>query len=188
MSIVSKRGFTIVELLIVIVVIGILAAITIVAYNGFQERANNGKTTQSLTAWIKALQLHKADKGQWPSGGVCLGTGYKYGLDGAATSGTAQCRQTGTYGSLESTAFNTTMQPYIGSSLPTPHFVTARSTDTEWRRGIHYLYGGGAGNVVYIDSAFQGSAPCPVIAGITPYDALWGSNKLCEYIIGYTDS
>lgn len=29
-----KRGFTIVELLIVIVVIGILAAITIVAYNG----------------------------------------------------------------------------------------------------------------------------------------------------------
>lgn len=33
------RGFTIVELLIVIVVIGILAAITIVAFNGVQERA-----------------------------------------------------------------------------------------------------------------------------------------------------
>ena len=32
----SKSGFTIVELLIVIVVIGILAAITIVAYNGIQ--------------------------------------------------------------------------------------------------------------------------------------------------------
>ncbi len=35
----TKSGFTIVELLIVIVVIGILAAITIVAYNGIQERA-----------------------------------------------------------------------------------------------------------------------------------------------------
>ena len=34
-----KRGFTIVELLIVIVVIAILAAITIVAYNGVQERS-----------------------------------------------------------------------------------------------------------------------------------------------------
>lgn len=35
----NRRGFTIVELLIVIVVIGILAAIVIVAYNGVQERA-----------------------------------------------------------------------------------------------------------------------------------------------------
>lgn len=35
----SLRGFTIVELLIVIVVIGILAAISVVAYNGVQNRA-----------------------------------------------------------------------------------------------------------------------------------------------------
>lgn len=35
----KQRGFTIVELLIVIVVIGILAAIVIVAYSGVQERA-----------------------------------------------------------------------------------------------------------------------------------------------------
>lgn len=37
----NKNGFTIVELLIVIVVIGILAAITLVAYNGIQARAND---------------------------------------------------------------------------------------------------------------------------------------------------
>ena len=37
----KNTGFTIVELLIVIVIIGILAAITIVAYNGIQNRAND---------------------------------------------------------------------------------------------------------------------------------------------------
>ncbi|MCB8045019.1 prepilin-type N-terminal cleavage/methylation domain-containing protein [Microbacterium oxydans] len=35
----AQRGFTIVELMIVVVVIAILAAITIVAYNGIQKRA-----------------------------------------------------------------------------------------------------------------------------------------------------
>ena len=37
----KQKGFTIVELLIVVVVIAILAAITIVAYNGIQNRAKN---------------------------------------------------------------------------------------------------------------------------------------------------
>ena len=36
----KKSGFTIVELLIVVVVIAILAAISIVAYAGIQNRAN----------------------------------------------------------------------------------------------------------------------------------------------------
>ena len=43
----KERGFTIVELLIVIVVIAILAAITIVAYNGIQNRAK-ASSAQSL--------------------------------------------------------------------------------------------------------------------------------------------
>ncbi len=44
---VKQSGFTIVELLIVIVVIAILAAITIVAYNGIQNRAK-ASAAQSL--------------------------------------------------------------------------------------------------------------------------------------------
>jgi prepilin-type N-terminal cleavage/methylation domain-containing protein len=43
-------GFTIVELLIVIVVIAILAAISIVAYTGIQNRANDA-ALQSDAKW-----------------------------------------------------------------------------------------------------------------------------------------
>lgn len=43
-----KAGYTIVELLIVIVVIGILAAITIVAYSGIQDRARMVRMNSDL--------------------------------------------------------------------------------------------------------------------------------------------
>lgn len=57
----STRGFTIVELLIVIVVIGILATITIVAFNGIQTRANTAAATSDLAAFRKAVELFKLD-------------------------------------------------------------------------------------------------------------------------------
>jgi type II secretion system protein G len=57
----KQRGFTIVELLIVIVVIGILAAITIVAYNGIQERARASSATSALTQAAKKLAVYQVD-------------------------------------------------------------------------------------------------------------------------------
>lgn len=57
----SVRGFTIVELVIVIVVIGILAAITIVSYNGVQKRALNSARLTEVEAWQKQLLLYYAN-------------------------------------------------------------------------------------------------------------------------------
>lgn len=67
-------GFTIVELLIVIVVIAILAAITIVAYNGMQERAHLAKMKSDFANIERAIGVYKAENGQWPTcgeGGTC---------------------------------------------------------------------------------------------------------------------
>jgi prepilin-type N-terminal cleavage/methylation domain-containing protein len=54
-------GFTIVELLIVIVVIGILAAITIVAYNGIQERARASSVSSALSQATKKFAVYQVD-------------------------------------------------------------------------------------------------------------------------------
>ena len=61
----KPQGFTIVELLIVIVVIAILAAITIVAYNGIQARARDTTRKEDLAQLSKATKLYSVDKGDY---------------------------------------------------------------------------------------------------------------------------
>lgn len=63
----DRRGFTIVELLIVIVVIGILAAIVIVAFNGVQNRANDTAVQSDLKNLAKIVEQQNALNGQYPS-------------------------------------------------------------------------------------------------------------------------
>ena len=60
------QGFTIVELLIVIVVIAILASISIVAYQGIQSRANDSVVENDLHNIAKTLELIKGDLGRYP--------------------------------------------------------------------------------------------------------------------------
>lgn len=55
------RGFTIVELLIVIVIIGILATITIVAYNGVTSKANTAAAQAAANAAINKLEIYNAE-------------------------------------------------------------------------------------------------------------------------------
>ena len=62
----DERGFTIVELLIVIVVIGILAAIVIVAYNGVQNKAKTTKAQTNASAVQKVAEAYNADNSVYP--------------------------------------------------------------------------------------------------------------------------
>ena len=77
----TANAFTIVELLIVIVVIAILAAISTVAYTGVSNRANDSVVESDLASLGKHLQMIHADTGSYPKGA------YTVQSDGGSTSG-----------------------------------------------------------------------------------------------------
>lgn len=58
-----SRGFTVVELLLVVVVIAVLAAITAVAYNGIQQRSRDSARAQDIASIKRMLLMYQADNG-----------------------------------------------------------------------------------------------------------------------------
>ena len=59
-------GLTIVELLIVIVVIGVLAAISVAAYSGIQQRAKNMAIISAANQSLKLINAYIAETGEYP--------------------------------------------------------------------------------------------------------------------------
>lgn len=66
---IKQLGFTIVELLVTIVVIGILTSLVTVAYNGAQDRARDTIRQNDIDAITKALEEYYQDHGEYPRGG-----------------------------------------------------------------------------------------------------------------------
>lgn len=61
------KGFTIVELLIVIVVIGILALLVITTYSGIQSKARNSKRQTDLQSLQTQLEAFFSQNGYYPT-------------------------------------------------------------------------------------------------------------------------
>jgi prepilin-type N-terminal cleavage/methylation domain-containing protein len=161
------RGFTIVELLIVIVVIGILAAITIVAYNGIQDRANNATTINGIAQYTKLFQFYANDNGSYPSTASypCLDTSASGGC-ARTVSGSPGCGFSGlapydasffsklsSYAAQMPSISKQTMScngdTYRGS------YVNANSTDTK---------------NLSMNIFFKGNFTCPQTIGLSQYN------------------
>ncbi len=165
-----KQGFTIVELLIVIVVIAVLAAITVVAFNGIQTRAKNTKTVNAAVSWIKALKLYNADKGTWPTEYSCLGSTTTYVGNGG------QCWDAVQW--VVKPTFLAAMQPYM-SNYPEPDTtdIWAGSANSP-RRGLLYSTDNATYWQLYV---FQLGSTCPNLGLTLTSSNAYGSGRYCLY-------
>lgn len=164
-----RRGFTIVELLIVIVVIAILATVSVVAYNGIQVRAKNAQQKDAATKYVKLLQLYKAQYGAYPTQYGCLG---ENNIDSDNDS-VPDCGDDG------SRSYNATLNTELKKVGTTPNIVTDRilGTDGVNRAGMFYeaSYGG---SIVYF---VRGSTSDCTVA--SSYNGSRGESVWCRVLL-----
>ena len=64
----GRQGFTLVELLLVLVILGILAAIVIPKFSGRTEQARITATQTQIASFATALDAYEVDNGNYPKG------------------------------------------------------------------------------------------------------------------------
>jgi general secretion pathway protein G len=72
-SLQKSRGFTLIELMVVVLILGVLAAVIVPNVIGSADVAKAGAAKQDVAALMQALKLYRLDNGRYPSGDQGLG-------------------------------------------------------------------------------------------------------------------
>lgn len=132
-----RLGFTLVELLIVIVVIAILAAISVVAYNGIQERSQATRAITIANSYIKLLKMYHVENGRYPivPDDTCLGDASDFPASSPYPAGVCLHRKSGDHTSTSTSLMNSLR---VYGSLPNSLLQSVSYSSNENWRGIRY--------------------------------------------------
>lgn len=134
----KRRGFTIIELIIVIIVIGILSTLTIVVFSQYQKQAQDNVRKSDATTVADGLEKYYSKNGEYPS---CSQ------LTGSPSS------VTGTGGALQGVNPDALVSP--GASAGTTNSIKCQDL-TSPSQGDYYAYvGDGSSNCTGSNSCLQ---------------------------------
>ena len=63
----SKKGFTFIEMLVVVAIIGVLASIGVAVYSSANKKSRDGKRKADIEQIRSALEMYRAENGDYPT-------------------------------------------------------------------------------------------------------------------------
>lgn len=137
----NKKGFTLVELAIVVAIISILAAIGFISYTGAQVKARDSKRATELSSIASALELYRADKKKYPD---FTPTGTPAGCATKECDNTNIPTDLSAFSQYETNwgTFQNMMRPYMsnGANLPQDPLVGQQKSGFVDKTPYSYIY------------------------------------------------
>lgn len=169
-----QQGFTVIELLVVIMIIGILASISILAYTQVQRQARDDMRNNDIVMFQNELEKYFDKNGEYPAG--CPRASCTSWFLTGNTSSAQMLNSTATLATITSILPGTSSyfsDPFDASSTP------LMDTSTTARK--YYYFGGNVNNTANSSSLSYpatSSFPCTINISLNP-------DEVSSYVVGY---